>query len=629
MILELVSVVVLTLVLVGLYLYFFQHIDIFQLNNNTAAGGNYPTPGPKKPPAPPVPRPPTPPPTPGKPSTGTKNQIGINLGSWLTMETWMFDYPPFKPQANSSGKSDFGGKVPNKTNYQRGELGTIREVNGDSGVFNGNIPPTDRSDAPAGKQFMENWWKTWLSTGDNTQIKQIQESPSPTPQAMFSVFKDQVLSGKMDFHRIPIGYWVFSDWSNVNERGFKENRSPSAPEPQTWYNNEGFVVGGKKYLTTLFNFIKSDPELSTQGIQFVLDLHALPGVQTANSDFDGWNTGVQNSFPPPPSKLFSGGTWQTTPDQYPIQNDPKRNNINWVYPGPLPGTSGVTAFSGFQNWVDHSVTIVSRICDWVTQNNFEDLVFGIEPANEPASDDGRVVVSWNGNSGKAIDNSYINIIKAYLKTCYGVVSNKLSGTNFIISVIANSFYGNGEPVSGLLSSTSSGENNNTPIVIDTHRYLNWGFIPSFNAQGASASVDAILGGQDTYDVPNTLSYNAPWKTHKSIQGEWSIAINNNGTVPSPDEAAELFGYQVNLIRSQQNLVGGCYWMLRAGYGLIYTNNIIQYKPGLAWNNSGPNPGDPWQNKDWVWSYGNIMFKFPNLWSKVSSEIGRASCRERV
>ena len=188
MILEIVSTVLLTIVLVGLYLYFFQHIDIFQLNNSTAAGGAYPNPGPNKPPAPPVPRPSTPPagppvpspstppvptPQPGQPPNGTKNQIGINLGSWLVMESWMFDYPPFKPQANSSGKSDFGGKVPNKTNYQRGELGTIREVNGDSGVFNGNIPPTDRSDAPAGKQFMENWWKTWLSTGNNTQIKQI------------------------------------------------------------------------------------------------------------------------------------------------------------------------------------------------------------------------------------------------------------------------------------------------------------------------------------------------------------------------------------------------------------------------------------------------------------------------
>lgn len=204
-----------------------------------------------------------------------------------------------------------------------------------------------------------------------------------------------------------------------------------------------------------------------------------------------------------------------------------------------------------------------------------------------------------------------------LTNCYNIINQKLPSTNFLISVIADSFYGNGESTKQL-QETVSGGINGPPIVIDTHRYLNWGFIPSFNAQNASNSLNAIKSGQNTYDVPNTLSYNAPWKNYKSIQGEWSIAINNNGDVPTADEAANLFGSQIDLIRSQSNLLGGCYWMLRAGYGLVYNNNLIQYKPNRAWNNSGEAPGDPWQNNDWVWSYANLMFKYPKLWSVVTN-----------
>ena len=130
--------------LIVLFIMFYKHVGIYNPKNNNPPGGSaYPPKGPNLPPAPPPESPPDSPhdPKPIVPKhqdKGTHNQIGVNLGSWLTMETWMFDFPPFKPQANSNGLSDFGGKVPNNTNYQRGELGTIREVNGDLGVFNGN-----------------------------------------------------------------------------------------------------------------------------------------------------------------------------------------------------------------------------------------------------------------------------------------------------------------------------------------------------------------------------------------------------------------------------------------------------------------------------------------------------------
>ena len=558
-----------------------------------------------------------------RPSTGKSKPddvnggIGVNLGSWLNMETWMFDFPPFKPQSNDTGVSDFGNTVPNMTNYQRGELGTIREVNGDSGVFDENIPPSDRSDAPAGKIFMKNWWKTWLSSGDNQAIKNIQQSKNPVPDDMFSIFKNKILTNKMNFHRVPIGYWTFSDWNNVKERGFKESKNVNEVEPELWYNNEGFVVGGKKYLTQLLNFIKTDPELQKENIKFILDLHALPGVQTANSDFTGWNTGVQNSMPTPPNKLFSGGTWQTDQSQYPIQNDSKRNGINWVYPGPLPGSvDGITAFSGYTNWVEHSIEIIKRITNFVKDNNFEDLIYGIEAANEPASDNGRVVISWEGSSGTPIDNNYLNVIVNYLKSCYQYLNSTLPDQKFIISVISNSFYGNGEDVTNLINTVKNNTKSidQSNIIIDTHRYLNWGFIPDFQTADAQTSINAITNGQNSYDVPNTLSYKASWKKYKTIQGEWSIAIDNNNKIPTESEAASLFGSQVRLIKSQPNLVAGCYWMLRAGYGLYYTDNLIQYKPGRAWNNSGDTPGDPWQHKDWIWSYANLMLKYPNLWS---------------
>ena len=72
-----------------------------------------------------------------------ENSIGINLGSWLCMETWIFDTPYFNPCFDGDGKGNAGncaGKISDGTteNYQRGELATIREYNQ---VANGNHTP--------------------------------------------------------------------------------------------------------------------------------------------------------------------------------------------------------------------------------------------------------------------------------------------------------------------------------------------------------------------------------------------------------------------------------------------------------------------------------------------------------
>ena len=138
-----------------------------------------------------------------------ENSIGINLGSWLCMETWIFDTPYFKPcygfNHDNTDRGTCAGKIPDGTteNYQRGELATIREINqvvasklsfplpdgidsfpsnpGEVNqtwtMFKDNIPPIGRiePDANAPTQYnidgainlMQMFWSTFLTKNDN------------------------------------------------------------------------------------------------------------------------------------------------------------------------------------------------------------------------------------------------------------------------------------------------------------------------------------------------------------------------------------------------------------------------------------------------------------------------------
>jgi len=296
------------------------------------------------------------------------------------METWMFSNFPMKPQSGDSGspKSVYGqgGNAP------RGELGAIRAVNGDDrdsthGVFDGNVPPTSRSDGPQAKDFMTRHWKSWLSQSHDISNKTVDGwEIGKTESSMFSIIDEHCTS--MNILRIPLGYWLFSDWKNPKERGILEKSDKSSNEPEVWYNNEGFVVGGKKYLEALLQYIKNSPKL--KHIRVILDLHALPGVHTACSDFAGWNTGAFSGNPQH-GIFFAGGTWFTDFKSFPIQNDKQRANgkVNWVYPGPLPGAPGVTAYSGFDNWIEHSIQIFTRMCEFAEKHS--DVVYAVECVN--------------------------------------------------------------------------------------------------------------------------------------------------------------------------------------------------------------------------------------------------------
>ena len=93
---------------------------------------------------------------------GSNNMIGINVGSWLNLETWIFDSKFFMPCTSSDANGDV--TIWSATgNYQRGELGTVREINrvasssaaagsggNDWATFNGNIPPPNRVEPPQG-----------------------------------------------------------------------------------------------------------------------------------------------------------------------------------------------------------------------------------------------------------------------------------------------------------------------------------------------------------------------------------------------------------------------------------------------------------------------------------------------
>ena len=297
------------------------------------------------------------------------NRIGINLGGWICIETWIHDTKYYMPQIINNNGPNFKNPVSNGNNYQRAELGTIREINNNTPIngkisntpgnpsedwssFNYNIPPTNRVEPISGgaKDFMSMHWATFLSTKiNNTKSVNINDlfdkdyNIKISPEEIFGILlKDDILK-RFNLFRIPIGYWTFSKWISKDGESIYDERSPyeskdATNEPPLWYNNEGFLTGPKgpkQYLKILLNLIKKYSADS----KVILDLHALAGVQAANSDFAGWNTGVVGGLPK--NNSYISGTWITTDNMsiVPINNDNyrKTNKINWVYPGPCPG----------------------------------------------------------------------------------------------------------------------------------------------------------------------------------------------------------------------------------------------------------------------------------------------------
>lgn len=642
------------------------------------------------------------------------NSIGINIGGWINMETWIHDTKFYMPQVKNNNPYQVNTSLPNGNNYQRAELATIREVNNqytnknntgnpnlEYSLFNDNIPPTNRIEPKEGgaKTFMSLHWATFLSDlvndkqsttfsdifDDNYNLKKTKE------EIFGIILRDDILK-RFNLFRIPIGYWAFSKW-NSDSGNSNSERSPyeinSEKEPPLWYNNEGFLSGPNGSILYLKLFIELIKEHSPNS-KIILDLHALAGVQAANSDFAGWNTSVIGGIPS--NKSYIAGTWinneiiNSTNGFIPINNDPNRKNnkINWVYPGPLPGdnvtdtqtTKSVSAYSGFTDWIQYNEKIFERICQWIKDNNYEDMIYGITPANEPSQDSGKMTYSNKTTdililpktNGSKVNYSpegkmYIdNIINYHIK-CNEIINQYLPSKNLIVSLITDSFYGNGGNLNVLYDKLI--ENSNKNIIFDCHRYSNWGFIPSFTPVNVNDSYKSITSNIEG-STENTLSTGGPWtnysytdgklvnnqkQPYKTIIGEWAPAVNNNylmqnmGTLNDNicgydnnqkcnqlSTVFKIFNSTLNLWikNSSPCLIGSSFWMLRVGYGMdydilnekiSYINNFHGANKSYTWNycgeifdsdgnltNKSVLPGGPelyWNNFNWIWSYVNL------------------------
>ena len=642
-----------------------------------------------------------------------ENSIGINLGSWLCMETWIFDTPYFKPcysfnqdQTDRGTCNDCNVKGVTQ-NYQRGELGTIREYNQvaskkhnpgqgtqEWSIFKYDIPPTNRVEpdalnssndgadgADGAIKLMQMFWSTFLTTNNNNiQYKDIfGESPNGNVKEgynLFSIIEDQEVIGRFNLFRIPIGYWAFSHWKKPNERSYVYNANPQTSEPDIWYNNEGFLSGekaSKYYLEKFMEYAKKN------NAKVLIDLHACAGVSSPDQDFAGWNTGAPDSNPG--KGAYTGGTFfpEGIKDGdgkfiLPINDDDYRHtdNVNWVYPGPLPkdtlSSTNPIKYSGYKNWMEYNQEIIGRICDWIKKKQYEDIVYGITCANEPSADAGNSgkqlyyapqkniylpstahnpnspLCNTNDDISYKIGREYFNNIAKYHKNCYSIINTKLRDTNikFIVSLIANSWYGNGGNVQPLYDYLNSVQNSKLEIIFDNHRYLNWGFIPDFNKDYIKDNVQSIYSGQQG-NVSNTLYTDGTWtkynntgnhninnnndsgRPYKTIIGEWSIATVNNDensanyeplnenymknikyyksypktsiteTIKMKLSLLYLFQQQINSWHNTDSgynnecIIASCLWMLRTGYGLIYKNETISYATRngvrLGYNNS--------------------------------------------
>lgn len=93
------------------------------------------------------------------------NSVGINIGGWINMETWIHDTKYYMPQIQSNNPYQVNTSLPNGNNYQRAELATIREINNEYTNKNKSGNPTNRIEPNEGgaKTFMSLHWATFLS----------------------------------------------------------------------------------------------------------------------------------------------------------------------------------------------------------------------------------------------------------------------------------------------------------------------------------------------------------------------------------------------------------------------------------------------------------------------------------
>jgi hypothetical protein len=156
---------------------------------------------------------------------------------------------------------------------------------------------------------------------------------------------------------------------------------------------------------------------------------------------------------------------------------------------------------------------------------------------------GSMVQDTQSCTPDAFSTMFMRNLMKYHVDCYAIIGRKLQ-TKCLLSCIADSFHGNGGDPSPLYDAqltkrqTDSATN---PIVLDLHRYADWGFIPSFNMNmNAPEAYSNIINGTEG-NTPNILSFAGRWTKYSSVAGaptpnpkqpftctvgEWSCAMHN-------------------------------------------------------------------------------------------------------
>ena len=185
------------------------------------------------------------------------------------------------------------------------------------------------------------------------------------------------------------------------------------------------------------------------------------------------------------------------------------------------------------------------MCKWIKENNFEDLIYGITPSNEPSQDCNKMIYSNNTNDVLILPPSgpqqnltnncssitkdgdkFIYNIKNYHVQAKTIINSMLPKTNVIISLITNTFYGNGGDISDFYNELIKNDNKN--VILDAHRYSDWGYIPNFNPKNADDSYKKITSGYDG-NIPETISTAGTWTNYSYINnnGNFYLKMNKN------------------------------------------------------------------------------------------------------
>ncbi|CAD7964727.1 unnamed protein product [Amoebophrya sp. A120] len=304
---------------------------------------------------------------------GPWGPLGANLGSWLVLEGWMFSGWVY-----DSGNDDTFGRANTDTDcWGMAEWQIIHE----------RFIPYFETKLQKGKN--ENPGALLPQHDEDLEHEARQHALSLLHAHWANFVPEELLD---DLHsigvnvlRIPIGYWLFSEWNDeeahptwnkgydipsataaaVDENGnnsttHQEMNSPRLPPP-IWWNQEGFAVGSS--LAVLESLL---PYFYERCMRVFIDMHAIAGVGIEDQGFAGYKT----------AKTDDGRNACFYTDCNPFE---KENALYGQQPPKIP----------YGSWLTYMEKITERAFKWINKVNeqYPGLIVMYEALNEPQSQD--------------------------------------------------------------------------------------------------------------------------------------------------------------------------------------------------------------------------------------------------